>query len=225
MGKTDFIVSVLLFLCGIASGQVVSLDDTVALSGVVMNARNLEKIPDATCRFGGNKGTVSDEEGYFRLRTRRGDTVVFSCVGFKPCRVILADTLSLYGKEYAIGVFMSPDTLMLSEALVVGRWKNARRQDRINARNNMRGLLEHAYAPKDMDADMNQRMMVGEFARRVEMKGHVDVKFSVGTSSVDACRWLRMHRHLGEKGEEWLDPEEVDLLKKLYYLEKRGKGR
>ena len=54
------------------------------------------------------------------------------------------------------------------------------RQNLINARNNMTGILKQAYAPVDyMDADMNQRMMLNEYARSVEMKGHVDVGIGV----------------------------------------------
>lgn len=220
MGKTDFSVYVLLFLVKAGIGQVVSLPDTVSFSGVVVNARSSEMMPDVNCHFGRNGGSVSDENGCFRIKIRRGDTVVFSHVGFKACRVVIPDTLR--GKEYMLGVFMSPDTLMLSETLIIRRWKDTRRQQFANARNNMRGLLEQAYAPREMDAGMNQRMMIDEYARSVEMKGHVDVRFGVGTQSVDAFRWMKMRKRQEEK-REWLNPEEIDLLKKLYYLEKREK--
>ena len=71
-----------------------------------------------------------------------------------------------------------------------------------------------------MDADMNQKMVINEYARSVEMKGHVDVRLGVGTESLDAYRWLRAQKRVREK-KEWLNPGEIDLLKKLYYLEKK----
>jgi len=69
---------------------------------------------------------------------------------------------------------------------------------------------------------MNQRMMIEEYARSVEMKGHVDVGFGIGTQSLEAWRMLRMQKRIREQ-ESRLEPEELDLLKKIYYSEKRKK--
>ena len=83
--------------------------------------------------------------------------------------------------------------------------------------------MQRAYDPtRPMDADMNQRMMIEEYAREVEMKGHVDVGFGVGTHSLDALRLLRLQKKQKEN-REYLLPMEVDLLKRIYYLEKSGK--
>ena len=130
---------------------------------------------------------------------------------------------TLLEDRYMMGVFLSPDTLQLSEALILRRWGEVQRQNLINARNNMTGILKQAYAPVDyMDADMNQRMMLNEYARSVEMKVHVDVGIGVGTQSVDAYKMLRMRRRVKNQ-KEWLNPNEIDLLKKIYYLKKKEK--
>lgn len=202
-------------------GQMSVLPDTLVFSGVVLNGQDMKPLPHATCRLDGARGCVSDEEGYFRLTVERGDTVLFTYVGFRPCRVVVPDTLD--GKEYMVGVFMSPDTLQLSEALVLRRWNGMGNEALRLARNNMRGILKQAYDPnRPMDADMNQRMMIEEYARSVEMKGHVDVGFGIGTQSLEAWRMLRMQKRIREQ-ESRLEPEELDLLKKIYYLEKRKK--
>ena len=155
------------------------------------------------------------------LKGRYRRLIEFTFVGYKPCTVVMPDTL--LEDRYMMGVFLSPDTLQLSEALILRRWGEVQRQNLINARNNMTGILKQAYAPVDyMDADMNQRMMLNEYARSVEMKGHVDVGIGVGTQSVDAYKMLRMRRRVKNQ-KEWLNPNEIDLLKKIYYLKKKEK--
>ena len=130
-------------------------------------------------------------------------------------RVVVSDSVVFSGVVF--------DTLQLSEALILRRWGEVQRQNLINARNNMTGILKQAYAPVDyMDADMNQRMMLNEYARSVEMKGHVDVGIGVGTQSVDAYKMFRMRRRVKNQ-KEWLNPNEIDLLKKIYYLKKKEK--
>ena len=185
-----------------AQGQVLQRVDTIAFSGVVLNERDMSPLPNATCRLGEGKGTATGED-----------------VGFRPCTVVVPDTL--FGNEYIVGVFMSPDTLQLSEALVMRRWGDASQEDMLRARNNMRGILKQAFDPnRPMDADMNQRRMIEEYAHSVEMKGHVDVGFGIGTQSLAAYRLLRLQKRIRER-EEGLVPEEIDLLKKIYYSEKR----
>ena len=221
MVKINFIIFILSFFCSVGYGQVLTASDSIVLSGVIMNTQTKQALADVHCRYGKTKGTVSDEEGCFRLKLQRGDSVLFTYVGFKPFTVVIPDTL--YEHEYIIGVFMSPDTLLLSEALIIRRWQDSWRQNMINVQNNMAGILKQAFAPvKNMDADMNQRMMVNEYARMVEMKGHVEVGVGVGTQSLESYRLLRMRKRLNEK-KSWVNPDEIDLLKKLYYLEKRKK--
>lgn len=205
------------FVCA----QRVVVSDSVVFSGVVFDTQDSQTLPNVTCRYGEGKATISDQMGCFVLKIGRKDTVRFTFVGYKPCTVVMPDTL--LEDRYMMGVFLSPDTLQLSEALILRRWGEVQRQNLINARNNMTGILKQAYAPVDyMDADMNQRMMLNEYARSVEMKGHVDVGIGVGTQSVDAYKMLRMRRRVKNQ-KEWLNPNEIDLLKKIYYLKKKEK--
>lgn len=216
-------VLLLLLLTGVsgAYAQILSVSDTLFFSGAVFHNETAVPLSDVHCRWGKGQGVVSDENGCFRIRIHRGDTVRFTHVGFRPCRVVVPD--SLKENEYMLGVFLSPDTLELSEVLIMRRWRNKRGEDLSHARRNMQGILRQAYDPnRPMDADMNQRMMIEEYARGVEMRGHVDVGFGIGTQSLDALRLLRLRKKLEER-REGLQPLEIDLLKRIYYSEKSGK--
>lgn len=203
---------------GSLNAQRIILSDTILFSGIIMNAETDEPMGDVTCRRG-NSGTVSTTAGLFTLNARRGDTVCFSYVGFKSYVVVVPD--SLIEPEYIIGVFMSPDTIHLSEAVIIRRYGDSRRQNLMHVRNNLTGIGNQAYAPaKNMDAAMNQRMMINKYARSVEMRGHVDVGLGVGTQSLDAYKQLRLQKKM-QNQQRWLEWGEIDLLKKIYYIEKR----
>lgn len=201
-------------------GQRIVQADSIAFSGVVINAETTNPLPDVTCRYG-QSATITDLSGRFHIYTVPGDTVRFTYIGFKPYTIIIPDTL--FDKEYMLGIFMSPDTVHLSEAIILQRYGEIKRQNRVNLRNNMAGVLKGAYAPQDkMDADMNQRMVINEFARSIEMKGHVDVGLGVGISSFETLGNLKLQKKI-EGQKIYLESGEIDLLKKLYYLEKREK--
>lgn len=221
MVKIDFIVFFLLFFSFHGSAQVITVPDSMIFSGVVIHRETNEVLPDVHCRYGATRGTVSDAEGCFRLKVHRGDSIVFTSVGFQPFTVIVPDTL--YEREYLLGVFMTPDTLLLPEVLILRRWRDSWYQHWNHLQNSMAGILRQAYAPvKEMDAEQNHRRVIDEYARKVEMKGHVDVGFGVGTQSLDAFRLWRMRKKLKEK-KNGVSPDEIDLLKKVYNLEKTKK--
>lgn len=193
------------------------LPDSITFSGVVFNAEDMRPLWNATCRYG-KVAQSTDEAGRFVVNTKRGDTICFTYVGFRPYSVVIPDTLT--EPEYILGVFLSPDTIQLSEALILQRYGSSKRQNLINARNNMTGIMKQAYSPvREMDAEMNQKMMINEYARSVEMKGHVDVGLSVGLHSIDAYKLLRYQKKLKNEN-VWLNGGEMDMLKKIYYLEK-----
>ena len=51
----------------------------------------------------------------------------------------------------------------------------------------------------------------------------VDVKLGVGTQSITALRGLMRVRRQAERGKV-INIEEIDLLKKIFYIEKREKS-
>ena len=135
MVKINFIVLFFIFLSPIVCAQRVVVSDSVVFSGVVFDTQDSQTLPNVTCRYGEGKATISDQMGCFVLKIGRKDTVRFTFVGYKPCTVVMPDTL--LEDRYMMGVFLSPDTLQLSEALILRRWGEVQRQNLINARNNM----------------------------------------------------------------------------------------
>lgn len=220
MVRISFVV--FLWVCGwgYAAGQRLHDPGRILFSGVVLQADEGKPLPHVTCRYGEGRAALSDEEGRFRFAAGRGDTVLFTFVGMKACRVVIPDTLS--GQEYMVGVFMYPDTILLSEALIVRRFVDNRGMLGY-ARSNMERILMQAFTPvEEMDAGKNQQMMIEDFARSTRMKGMVDVRFSIGTQSWDIYRLMRLGKQSrARESKQELDDLEVDLLKKLYCLKKK----
>lgn len=159
------------------------------------------------------------------MHVKVGDTLYFSHIGFESVRVVVSDTLKK--DDYLLGIFMVRDTIELAEVMVLPRFfmeEFKMDANLINARNNMNQAVYAASRPvKEMDREMNQKMVINDFARRVEMKGMVDVKLGVGTNTLTALQGLMRARRMADKGKV-IRTEEIDLLKKIFYIEKREKS-
>lgn len=66
--------------------------------------------------LGTRRGTSSDEEGFFSLVTLKGDTVIFSQIGYKDVTVGIPDTLA--ESHYSWVQIMSQDSFLLPEAVI-----------------------------------------------------------------------------------------------------------
>ena len=62
-------------------------------------------------------GTITDVYGSFNLLAHPGDTISFSCIGFKQVSYRVPDSIS--SDSYRILVNMVADTILLKEAMVV----------------------------------------------------------------------------------------------------------
>ena len=144
--KVMFLLLALGLGCGRSAGQE-TVRREVAIAGMVCDRDSLFSLPGATCRSGESiEGT--DEQGRFFLTAGVGDTLRFSHVGYVPVEMVVAD--SLEREDYLLGVFMSRDTVMLSEVLVVPRFLE--REVRLNpflqnAYQNLNGALRAASRP------------------------------------------------------------------------------
>lgn len=193
----------------------------VLFSGVVIDAHTTRPMANVNC-WQGNMGTTTDETGRFVLETMRGDTIRFTHIGYKSYEMVVPDSLD--GREYIMAIFLTVDTIALSEAVVLRRYGEAKLQNLQNARSNMSGVLRDAYAPqKSMDVDQNQKRIMNDFARSIEYKGMVDVKLGVGTQSVEAFRHLKLQKTTSDVP-VFLRYDEIDLLKKIFYIKKEGKS-
>jgi hypothetical protein len=102
----------LLLLLSSAKGQELENDDLIQFSGVVVTRDSLLPVPFATILVKGtNRGTTSDYYGYFSFVAQKGDTLVFSSIGFKNSEFHIPDSLT--GNRYSLIHSMYRDTIEL----------------------------------------------------------------------------------------------------------------
>ncbi len=82
-----------------------------------MEGDSLFSLPFAKYKVNDKTGYVSNEEGQFSFWAKSGDIVTFSYVGFKPLYVSINDTLA--NDNYLMGIFLSRDTIELSEVVII----------------------------------------------------------------------------------------------------------
>lgn len=215
-------LGLLLVVCTVAGGQEWN-GRQLSVVGVVWDKDSLQPLSGAVCHQGDiSKGV--DEKGCFSVRVQVGDTLRFSHVGYVPAEVVITDSLA--GDDYLLGVFLSRDTVMLAEVLILPRFLDRRiRLNPLlqNAHQNLRGALWAASRPVEkMDREMNQKMMIEDFARQVEMKGMVDVQLGVGLHSLQAWRALRNSSKQNNE-RMVITPRELDLLRRVFNAEKKEK--
>ena len=98
-------------------GQANRDSSLIQFSGVVMTADSLMGIPYVNVvNLRSGSGTFSDYNGYFSFVARMGDTIDFSCIGFKPSRYVIPDTIK--SRKYSLIKLMTEDTLFLDVSII-----------------------------------------------------------------------------------------------------------
>ena len=103
-------------LFGIATNSI-SQTNLIQFSGVVVSQDSLQPVP--YCNIIDKKtkrGTTSDYFGYFSFVASKGDTINFSCVGYKKTSFVIPDTLST--NKYSLIQVLFQDTILLKTAVV-----------------------------------------------------------------------------------------------------------
>jgi hypothetical protein len=89
----------------------------IQFSGVFLDADSLTPVPYVSIVvINSQRGTNTDYRGAFSFVAHAGDTVRFTCIGYKPFQCIIPDTLST--KRYTIIQLFSRDTIELPEAVI-----------------------------------------------------------------------------------------------------------
>jgi hypothetical protein len=114
MRLLNILFSLLLLMPGIVLAQNNSTTDNnlIQFSGVVVTSDSLDPVAFATIYEKKTRmGTVSDYFGYFSFVAEKGDTILFSCVGFKTSAFVIPDSL----KDYRVSIIqlMTRDTITL----------------------------------------------------------------------------------------------------------------
>lgn len=91
--------------------------DLIQFSGVVITGDSLNPVPFTNVLIEQTgRGTMTDYYGYFSFVAQKGDSILFSAVGFKRNRFIIPDTLTQ--NKYSLIQIMNSDTVQLQETIV-----------------------------------------------------------------------------------------------------------
>ena len=89
----------------------------IQFSGVVVSEDSLQPVPFCTIIDKATKrGTTSDYFGYFSFVAKKGDSIIFSSVGYKKNKFAIPDTLT--SNKYSLIQVMYSDTIMLKTAVI-----------------------------------------------------------------------------------------------------------
>jgi len=94
-------------------------DSLVQFTGMVLDGTDEELFPVSYANIyikSENRGTYSGLKGYFTIVVEKGDTVVFSTLGYKTAEFVVPDTLE--EDRYSVVQLMTRDTFNLPEMVV-----------------------------------------------------------------------------------------------------------
>lgn len=92
-------------------------DDLIQFSGVVITNDSLNPVPFANVIIANTgRGTVTDIYGYFSFVAQKGDSVIFSAVGFQKAKYSIPEDLEY--NRYSLMQVMTRDTVMLQEQAI-----------------------------------------------------------------------------------------------------------
>lgn len=108
-----FVVVSLLF----TSQQTAKAQDLVQMSGLVLTSDSLMGVPYASVIIKGTgRGTITNYQGFFSLVAAKGDTLVFSGLGFNTDEYIVADSIKDY--RFSIVQLLTTGTFYLDETVI-----------------------------------------------------------------------------------------------------------
>jgi len=95
-------------------------DSLIQFSGLVLDGTTDELLPipftNVYAKEDTRRGVSTDFEGFFTVVAKKGETIIFSAIGYKQIEFVVPDTLS--DTRYSIVQLMSQDTINLPETVV-----------------------------------------------------------------------------------------------------------
>jgi hypothetical protein len=89
----------------------------VQINGVLMTSDSLRAVSDATVMVKNkNRGVESSQSGVFSIVVYKGDTLQFSCIGFRPVEYIVPSSIT--GHYFSLIQLMVQDTIYLPETII-----------------------------------------------------------------------------------------------------------
>ncbi len=113
------LLSIFILLSQNLTAQESQQGDPVQFTGMVLDGTDEDLFPVSYTNIylkDQGRGTYSDLRGYFTIVVEKGDTVIFSAVGYKTVEFIIPDSLS--SDRYSVVQLMTRDTFNLPETVV-----------------------------------------------------------------------------------------------------------
>lgn len=171
---------ILFFIIQLVKAQ--SIDTLIQFSGLVMTSDSLMAIPFANVTSSANKtGATCNYNGFFSFVAEKGDTLLFTAVGYKDETYIIPADLT--GDKYSVIQLMTKDTVYLAETIIypwpsVEDFRDAFLSYNIpddyyeTARKNLeRERLKEIGDHMAMDANMNGDYLTKQMAQKIYYAG------------------------------------------------------
>jgi hypothetical protein len=113
----------IVFMCFSAHAQRDSVNlksqkKVVQIAGIVVSGDSVASVPFAKVMVKGNyRGALCDFSGFFSIVANTGDTLVFSCIGYKRSQYIIPENLE--SKQYSLIQILDRDTILLPTTEIV----------------------------------------------------------------------------------------------------------
>lgn len=113
-----YCIAFLMILCGNKRAMAQSgFENIIQINGVTMTADSLRAVPGVTVLVKNkNRGVESENTGVFSLVCYKGDTLQFSCLGYRTKEVVISR--SLQGQYFTLIQLMVQDTFYLPETII-----------------------------------------------------------------------------------------------------------
>ena len=192
-----------------------AIDSTsrVNIVGVVFDANTLKVLTDVKIHYTDNFIGYTDSLGTFNIKAEQGDSLCFSYLGYTTGVLVIND--SLKKQAMVVGVYLTSDTLELSEVLVLHKTNNNDKPSIIDAKNNINLIISQVSNPRAWDAEMNTQTSISEFSYSIMNKGLVDTKLGVSSSRINNAldKNKKQKQKIGE-----INYKDYLLLRKLFFM-------
>jgi len=191
--KTIFFLALLLSVFSTNVEAQRKLDNNlIQFSGIVITGDSLKPVPFVNIRIAGSSsGAVSDFNGFFSFVAHKGDTIVFSSVGYRSSKFYISDTLE--SQRYSLFQMLQTDTFLLTES-VIYPWVTVEALEY--------AIIQHRVADNDYDRAM-RNLAIEEMKERAEalpMDGSMNYRHQMQMTA-DKAYWNGQYMP-----NNWLNP-------------------
>ncbi|MES2702026.1 MAG: carboxypeptidase-like regulatory domain-containing protein [Bacteroidota bacterium] len=110
------LIALCLLLAGSSAGAQ-GMDGVIQINGVIMTADSLRSVPGAVVLVKNkNRGVESEYNGVFSIVCYKGDTLQFSCIGYRSKEFAISRALP--GQYFTMVQLMVQDTFYLPETII-----------------------------------------------------------------------------------------------------------